>query len=113
MSSGLLRRVALLKTKVSEELSAFFIRVTTIDELGLVTVFLSSVCRLLVTAKLVPSSPILVTLIMEALSPSETSVITIATLRNIPEDDTLHLDKYWRAMLCSCLADILVEHFAL
>jgi hypothetical protein len=60
-SSGMLRRVALLRTVISEELSA-------------------------VTAN-VPSSPILVTLmIMEALSSSETSVLTRATRRNIPED---------------------------
>jgi hypothetical protein len=33
-SSGMLRRVALIRTDVSEELSASFIRVTRIDELG-------------------------------------------------------------------------------
>jgi hypothetical protein len=33
-SSGMLRRVALVKTDVSEELSASFIRVTKIGELG-------------------------------------------------------------------------------
>jgi hypothetical protein len=33
-SSGMLRRVVLVKTDVSEELSAYFIRVTRIGELG-------------------------------------------------------------------------------
>jgi hypothetical protein len=62
VSSGMLRRVALVRTDVSEEL-----------------VFLRSVRRLLVTASVVPGSPILVTLMKSALSSSETSVLTRAT----------------------------------
>jgi hypothetical protein len=34
VSSGMLRRVALVRTDVSEELSAFFFKVTRIGELG-------------------------------------------------------------------------------
>jgi hypothetical protein len=56
VSSGMLGRVALVRTDVSEEHSASFNQV-----------YLHSVCRLLVTASVVPSSLILVTLMKEAL----------------------------------------------
>jgi hypothetical protein len=87
-SSGMLHRVALVRTDVSEELSASFIIVMRIGELG--TTFLRSVRRLLVTASVAPSSPILVTLMKVALSSSETSVLTRATRCNIPEEAILH-----------------------
>jgi hypothetical protein len=65
VSSRMLRRVALVGTDVTEELSASFIRVTRIGELG----------TTLAVTSVVPSSLILVTLMKEVLSSSETSVI--------------------------------------
>jgi hypothetical protein len=79
VSSGMLRRVALVRTDVSEELCASFIRVTRIGEIGTALAVTSnrrSVRRLL--------------LMKEALSFFETSVLTRATRRNIPEDTILH-----------------------
>jgi hypothetical protein len=63
VSSGLLRRVALVRTDVSEEPGASFIRVTKIGELGTTQ------------------------------GSSETSVLTRATRRDNPEDTILHLDS--------------------
>jgi hypothetical protein len=51
------------------------------------------VLRLLVTAK-VPSSPILATLMMEAIRSSETYAPTRATRRNFPEDVILRNHSY-------------------
>jgi hypothetical protein len=64
VSSGLLRRVALVRTDVSEEPGASFIMVAKIGELG--------------TTQEAPGS-------------SETSVLTRATRRNNPEDTILHV----------------------
>jgi hypothetical protein len=65
-SSGMLRCLVLIRTNVWDEISASIIRVAKVT-----------------------SSPILVTLMMEALSSSETSVLIRATRRNITEDDIL------------------------
>jgi hypothetical protein len=56
----------------------------------LLMVFLRSVRRFLVTASGVHSSPILVTLVMDALRSSETSLLTRVTRCNIPEDGIIH-----------------------
>jgi hypothetical protein len=96
-------------TDVSEEHSSSINRVTRISELGTLAlagnrstlrrstivyvVFLRRVLWLLVNTNVVPTSPILVTLILEALRSSETSILTRATRRYIPENGILHSDS--------------------
>jgi hypothetical protein len=88
VSSGMLRRVALVRTDVSEDLSTSFIKVTRIGELGTTLDVTSNRRKLRKNTwhLAIPSSPILLTLMKEALPSSEKSVLTRATQRNIPED---------------------------
>jgi hypothetical protein len=103
--SGIWRHVAIIRTDVSEE------RITSIDDRDTVTEALFSIChevhpirlfpvsysvlflrnmlRLVVTAIVVPSSLILLALMMQARHSSETSVLTRATRHHVPQDDNL------------------------
>jgi hypothetical protein len=96
----MLRLVAQITTDISKEHIASIIMMTRIGVLGTPLAVTSnrstlqrntSVHRLLVTANVVPSLPILVILMMKALSSSETWVLTRGTRRIIPEDDILRV----------------------
>jgi hypothetical protein len=99
-SCGMLRRVFLVRTDVSEELSTSIIRVTGIGEL--------------VTAN-VTSSPIPVTLMMDALSSTETAALTRTTRYNFPEGAILHSHrrdnlKSLSTLYCFCIFNILFSY---
>jgi hypothetical protein len=83
----MLRCVALIRTDVSEELSAPFIRVTRIGELGTTLAVTSNRCTLL--------------------SSSETSVLTRATWHNIPEVTILH------SHCCENLKSYMLHHICM
>jgi demethoxyubiquinone hydroxylase (CLK1/Coq7/Cat5 family) len=90
-SSGMLRCAALVRNDVSEERYASIIRVERIGELGAKLVVTGN-RRILRrnSGNVVPSPTILVSLMMEALRSSETSVLTRAKLRRNPEYGILY-----------------------
>jgi hypothetical protein len=90
-SSGMLRRVALVRTDVSEEISAPIIRLTIVGELGTTLAVTSNRLTLRRNTKYESA--------MEQ-SSSETSVLTRATWHNISEDGILHSHR--RGNLKSC-----------
>jgi hypothetical protein len=90
-SSGMLSRVAFVRTYVSEEIIASNNRVL----------------RLLITANVVPSSLILVALMMEDIHASESSALTRDTRHNISEDDILYSHR--RDNLKSYMLDTTVK----
>jgi hypothetical protein len=81
-SSEMLRRVALVRTDISEERMASL--------------------TLLVTANILHRAPILIALMMEEIRSSETSDLTMATRRHIPEEGILH--RHHRENLKSYIA---------
>jgi hypothetical protein len=117
----MLRRMALIRTDISEELIASIIRATIIGDLGATLavssyrsthiVFLHSFLRVLGIVNFVPSSPILVTLMMVALRSSETSAVTRAALRNIPGDCILiSLLYFWVKLFLEIYFSIMLPY---
>jgi hypothetical protein len=93
------RHVALVRTDGLDEHIASIIGVTRIGELGTLAVTSNrSTLRRNTMFSVVPSSPILVTMMMEAIRSSETSVLTKATRHYIPEVDTHDVDQVTEAL---------------
>jgi hypothetical protein len=84
--SGMVRRVDLVRTDVLEEFR--------------------SLRRLIVTASVLPSSPILVTLMKGALSSFETSVPTRVTRCNIAEDAVLNIIKNFPTAVLNIVSNL-------
>jgi hypothetical protein len=84
MSSGMLRRVALVRTDVSEEPGASFIRVTKIGELGTTQAATSN------RRMLRRNTSQLVLFLVHQFLRSVRRLLVAATRRNNPEDTILH-----------------------
>jgi hypothetical protein len=92
----MLRRMSLVRTEVSEECIGYLIRDKSIGEPGTTLALTSNRSTLQrnaivsVTVNVASISPILVTLMMESIRFSETSVLTRVTRRHISEDGIFH-----------------------
>jgi hypothetical protein len=88
--SGILHRVSLVRTNVSEGRIASIIRMKAVGELGTrLTVTTEAHCKEILS--------IIFILMMEAIRSFETSVLTRATRRNIPEDGILLLEVFHKS----------------
>jgi hypothetical protein len=100
-SSGMLHRVALVRTDIYVESIVSIIRIEIIRELETTLVltsnrcivFLRSVLWFLVTVNVVPSSQIIITVMMKTKHCSVTSDLTRATRRNILDESTVYNSK--------------------
>jgi hypothetical protein len=96
--------VALVIKDVSEECIVSSTNPTRIGELGsTLAVFLLSMLRFLVTANIVPISPNIVTLIVEDIRSTETSIPIRTTQHNIQKNGVLHQTSIF--LICSALSN--------